>query len=263
MWFGLFPLIFIIVGGGGILGAAFYRPKEKTAAGESWLPSDAESAPQAAGYHSAAAVLELKPQQTRVGRFAMVLFFSVIWNGIVGVFAGFFVNSLLRGEVEWILGLILIPFVLIGLLLLVLTIHSFLAMFNPRPTVTLLRHPVILGETLVIRWQFQGRTSAIRHLKIHLEGQEQARYQRGTTTHTDTHTFARLPLVDQRDAHAIASGSASLTIPARTMHSFHSSNNQILWSICVAGDIAWWPDVDERFPVVVQPPVVLDTDSDH
>jgi hypothetical protein len=258
LWFGLIPLVFVLIGAGGMLGSLFYKPK-KVGVEEEWMPTDpsaADSGGEPAG--TAMGPRELKAESSRLGRFLGVCFLCVFWNGIVSVFIGILIRSIREGDIEWFLAVFLIPFELIGLGLIGGVIYMLLGLFNPRPTVTLLAYPLLLGTSLEIRWQFTGRTSAIRKLRIALEGTEKATYRRGTSTTTDTRTFASLGLVETTDPHAMAAGSARIQIPARTMHSFKSRNNEISWVIRVAGEIARWPDVNESFPVVVQPPPRLD-----
>jgi hypothetical protein len=35
------------------------------------------------------------------------------------------------------------------------------------------------------------------------------------------------------------------------MHSFKSDNNRIVWTLHVHGDIAFYPDVNDEFPITV------------
>ena len=48
-------------------------------------------------------------------------------------------------------------------------------------------------------------------------------------------------------------GSANVTIPADTMHSFDAPNNEIAWTLEVHGAIPLWPDVSASFPITVLP----------
>ena len=48
-------------------------------------------------------------------------------------------------------------------------------------------------------------------------------------------------------------GSARVTIPEDTMHSFEFGNTKVVWSLKVTGDVPSWPDVDEEFDFVVRP----------
>jgi hypothetical protein len=91
-------------------------------------------------------------------------------------------------------------------------------------------------------------------VRIALEGREEARYRRGTDTHTDRETFLSLPVVDTVQSFEIAGGgSASFTVPADTAPSFQADNNKIVWSLKVLCDLSNWPDTDDEYEVVVRP----------
>ncbi|MHC4886361.1 MAG: hypothetical protein ACYTGH_14885, partial [Planctomycetota bacterium] len=82
-------------------------------------------------------------------------------------------------------------------------------------------------------------------------GEESATYTQGTNTRTDTETFLELPLHESPSIQP--GGDAEGLLPLDTMHSFEAENNKIEWSIQVTGEIPWWPDIDESFPVTVLP----------
>ena len=86
-----------------------------------------------------------------------------------------------------------------------------------------------------------------------LEGREEARYRRGTDTHTDTHVFHRATLREVGESMSVARGTTSLRIPDDTMHTFTADNNKIVWTIKMHGDIKRWPDIDESFDITVTP----------
>jgi len=175
---------------------------------------------------------------------------AVFWNGIVSVFVGLLIKEFGRGNVEWILALFLVPFVLIGLLLLFGVAHGFLALFNPRPRLTLGSAQLTLGESTDLDWQFSGSTGRVKQLRIYLEGREEATYRRGTDTSTDKNVFATIEIARKPNADP---GRAQLEIPRDTMHSFKSDHNKIVWEIHLQGEIRYWSDVDETFEIEVLP----------
>lgn len=261
MWFGLIPLVFVLVGGGGIVGTVIYARRPRDASAKPWLPSlqrSAPASPYAPASRAAAPVagaVTLRPTTGRWKRLLGMLFFAVVWNGITSVFVVMAVNSHLDGDPEWFLTFFIIPFVLIGLGTVGGVIYSGMAMFNPRVTLTVDRAAVPLGEPMRVTWQLEGAVNRLRHLRITLQGEEEATYRRGTDTVTDNHTFATLPLLETDDTQTIltARGEAQVRVPADTMHSFKADHNQIKWSLHVHGAVPRWPDVKESFDVVVLP----------
>jgi hypothetical protein len=110
-----------------------------------------------------------------------------------------------------------------------------------------------LGETLSLRWAFTGQSNRLHHLRIVLEGREEATYRRGTDTYTDRQVFATLGVVDSTADWEIPRGATEVSIPEDTMHSFDGSSNKIVWEVKVAGAIDRWPDVEQSFPITVRP----------
>jgi hypothetical protein len=192
----------------------------------------------------------LEPAMTPARRLIILTIFAVFWNGIVSVFVGVLIKEWGRGNVEWMLALFLTPFVLIGLLLLFGVAHGFLALFNPRPRLTIGSKQLALGESADLEWQFSGATRRVRQLHIYLEGREEATYRRGTDTSTDKNVFATIEIARKPNAEP---GRARVEIPGGTMHSFNSEHNKIVWEIHVKGDIGYWSDVDETFEIEVSP----------
>jgi hypothetical protein len=188
-----------------------------------------------------------------VGKFFGILFIALFWNGIVSVFVWQAWKSWQAGQPDGCLTIFIIPFVLVGLLLIVGVPYQFLAMFNPRPRLRLASGRLTLGHSTDLSWSFRGRAGRIRRLTLTLEGVEKARYRRGTNTHTATESFASLEIAEVTQPTAIRSGSTLLEVPADTMHSFDGGNNQVVWSLKIHGEIRLWPDVMQEFPLVVRP----------
>ncbi|HSS50971.1 MAG TPA: DUF3592 domain-containing protein, partial [Thermoanaerobaculia bacterium] len=106
---GLIPLVFLLVGAGGIWGAIYAsRRQSKTAADA--LP--------AAPVEPVSGPLELKPDATPGAKFFGLTFVTLFWNGIVSVFVFQAVKMWREGTPAGFMNLFLLPFVLIGLLLL-------------------------------------------------------------------------------------------------------------------------------------------------
>ena len=106
---------------------------------------------------------------------------------------------------------------------------------------------------MTIGWRFRGAASRLRRLVITIEGREEASYRQGTSTRTDRRVFLTLPVVETDDRWRVAQGSALVTLPPDTMHSFAASHNKVVWEIKVHGDIRLWPDVADSIPLAVYP----------
>lgn len=264
LW-GLISLPFLLIGGGGLLAIFgfidFSKKKDKRFQWKSDRTIEGARGAHQLGESPARdfapfGPVTLKPKSSPMGTLAMSLFVACFWNGIVSVFVMLYIEMLRNGKFEFMdvfLGLFLTPFVIVGVCLVVWVGHSILSLFNPRPTLTVSSASAAMGETIQVTWSFRGNTNSVRRLHIFIHGQEEARYQRGTDTQTDTETFAKLTIVDSTNFMDISNGEGEITIPTDTMHSFESNHNKIIWSIDVSGDIAWWPDVSASFPYTVMP----------
>lgn len=196
----------------------------------------------------------LKPEVSRIAGLIGMLIFCLFWNGIVSIFVREVVKQHLKGDPDWFLTLFMIPFVLVGLGLIVGVIYSFLKLFNPKVEMTLNPGTPRMGEPFMVSWRVEGNTKRLKNLRILLEAEEIASYQRGTDTITERNIFEQVELSLQEASQTTDySGSTDLVIPRESMHSFNASNNQILWTIKVHGDIPRWPDVSSIFPVDVLP----------
>lgn len=198
---------------------------------------------------------KLKPETSKWTMFLIILGIAVFWNGIVSVFvfAMIFDDVGTWGRIG--LGLVLTPFVLVGLGLLIAVVYTFMSLFNPVVEVAISTGAVPLGGEVDIAWEIIGNPRRIRTLKLEIQGEQSATYRRGTTTSTDTEIFELVPICEVTDQANLEFGSTTVRIPPRTMHSFDGGNNKISWSIVVQGEIPWWPDVNAVYPFRVKPSI--------
>jgi hypothetical protein len=257
----LIPLVFVLVGGGGIyFTRRSARWKQAPSAGGKWLPKQsrmpAEPTRRIAAIPAVSAdegPVVLNPTVSPWVKLIGMIFVATFWNGIVSVFVFQAIKGWQHGSPEWFLAIFLIPFVLIGLVMIGAIGYFFLALFNPRPVLTVSARAVRLGDALDLQWRMHGRTEVMERLRIYLEGREEATYRRGTSTSTDKEIFATIDLANVAGLADKRAGQCRVTIPANTMHSFESDNNKIIWRLKVHGTIRRWPDVNEEFPVALLP----------
>ena len=237
-WWGAFGLVFVAVGGTGVLFAPRMTAKGPTLA-----------VPVAAGGGPA----ELKPKQTPLVKFFGILALAVFLNAFIGVFFYLVFLADDADRVSFFAKAIVGIFSLLAVAMIAAVFNSFLALFNPRVRLTASSAEIPLGGTLQLDWQIDGRADKFTRLKILLEGREEATYRRGTDTSTDTHVFLEIPLFDSTDRAAFRSGSAQIAVPADSMHTFIAPNNKVLWRLRVEGQIPRFPDVKDEYPVTILP----------
>lgn len=216
--------------------------------------SGRSAVPAAAVSESSTGPVVLKPHASRWIKLGGILFFALFWNGIVSVFLYQVVEGWRNGNGEIFLTLFLIPFLLIGLGVIVGFFYQLLAMANPKPVITLDNGHPRLGEPMTVSWTVSGKTSRVVDFSIALWGVESATYRRGTNTVTSTEVFYEQVLIETAELHEIESGSATITIPADLMYSLKLDNNQIKYELKVKGDIPLWPDIGDSFELTLLPP---------
>jgi len=274
--FALLPLIFVAVGAGGIvfsLKKARRMGARDAVAAPAWLPPGPAESPGGAIEPGAAGAARfaasaggsdafgafagetsvLEPKLSPFGKLGGIVAISLFWNGIVSLFVWQLWKTWQAGEPDGCLAVFLIPFVLVGVLLLIGIPYQLLALFNPRPRLVLSPGRLVLGRAAELSWSFRGAAGRIRRLLVTLEGREEADYTRGTDRHTDRQVFTTITLVDSALRSAIAAGSVRVDVPAGTMHSFSAPDNRIVWTLKLHGSIRMWPDVLEELPVVIEP----------
>ena len=171
--------------------------------------------------------------------FFAILAFALFWNGFVAVFFIF--------THTWCM----IPFALVGVLLIVFTGYNGLQLFNPVVAVEFTQMPLRPGERCDVTYSLSGNFLALRNLVFTLEGREKVTYRQGTDTRSETHVAWRLPLLETTSNAQYERGKFTITLPADVMTSFISSNNQFTWHLCCRGDIPGRPDIKDDFDVTV------------
>ena len=257
------PLVFILVGGGGLLYSLFHWGKsvEHRAATTRHtsqqrfpnIPDDSDITNSPGTTLDFRLPMATSPGWALFGALAVCLF----WNGIVSVFVVIAVNSHLEGDPEWFLTFFIIPFVLVGLGLVVFFFRQLLITTGVGPTlVEISDHPLYPGKQYKLFLSQSGRL-VVNSLEVSLLCEEEATYRQGTNTRTETREVRR-DEVFRREGFRVHSGlpfetECEFNIPADAMHSFKSDHNGINWKVVVKGDIASWPDYTRSFPVIIRP----------
>lgn len=188
---------------------------------------------------------------------AVIIAACLFWNGMVALFVTIAVNSHLRGEPEWFLTLFIIPFVLVGLGLCWYTGRQLLITTGVGPTrVEISVHPLEPGGECEFFLSQSGRLT-LDSLRVLLVCEEQATYQQGTNSRTETCPVFQAE-VFRREGFEVQHGmpfevQAPLRVPAGAMHSFKSTHNEVRWKLIVKGDVRGWPNYEREFPLLVYP----------
>jgi hypothetical protein len=255
-----FVLIFVAVGIGGIVWQVLARraaARNVSKGRQSWLPKkpltlkNVNQPPVEADVQQSGPVV-LKPVFPPGGVACGLFFFALIWNGFVGVFmfAGPLRSS--GGGIGSIfLLLFCVPFVLVGLGVIVAAFSSLGSTFVQRPKLTASSIAVPLGSTFELDWEMQRGKINPQKMQMFLEAREEATYSRGTNTYTDRNVFLSQLLLE--DASNSQRGHTRITIPADSMHSFEAARNKVVWAIKVKGDVRLWPNFEDEYRLHILP----------
>ena len=181
----------------------------------------------------------------------------VLWNGIVSVFVVIAVSSYVDGDPDWFLTLFIVPFLVVGIILIVVLVRQLLVTTGIGPTmVEISDHPLVPGGRYRFFVSQTGRLQ-VNVLMVSLVCEEEATYRQGTDTRTETRQVYRRE-VYRREGFEVHRGlpfetECELSVPAGAMHSFKADQNEIQWKLVVEGDIAGWPDFKRDFPVIIRP----------
>ncbi|HTU26972.1 MAG TPA: DUF3592 domain-containing protein [Pirellulales bacterium] len=184
----------------------------------------------------------------------------LVWNGIVATFVVMAVRTHLVGEPDWLLTAFVVPFVVIGMMLIGFLVRQGLITAGVGATrLEISNHPLYPGGEYEVLISQAGRFQ-LTSLNVFLVCQERATYRQGTDTRTDTCTVYRECLYTVENValedHKPFDGRCRLVLPANAMHSFNSDHNEIGWKLVVRGSAANRPDYERDFPVLVHPPAV-------
>ena len=243
-WFGLIPGVFLVAG----LLVFFKAPS--MGRGRSVLPltrTDSSDGLPALLRAGTTGEMELKQATPPGCAFAGITVFALIWNGFVWFMLG------TMKDAGWGPRIFLGIFALAGLAMAAAAIYQFLALFNPRPVLTVSAPAVPLGGTLGVRWRFTGNVRRLVKLTVSLTAREEATYRRGTTTTTDKSVFVNTVVLDTASREEMTGGKAEVSIPRDLIHTFTAKHNKVIWMLRVHGGIPKWPDVDAEFPITVLP----------
>jgi hypothetical protein len=248
LWFGLIPLVFVLAGVAGIRFAIRQSRQSRSP-----VPGiEAARAIPGASVTEDPESASLKARTSPLGRFVGAVMIALFWNGIVSIFVGHLFSQWRHGRSEVFLTLFMIPFVLVGVVLIGYSIYSFLALFSPRVALTSNASSAIPGAAVQLSWNLTGNASKVRNLRIYFEGREEATYTRGTKSTTDQAVFATIPIKEVPEAQS-ASGTVEFIIPANAIHSFNAPKNKIIWAIWVKAEVIRMPDIKDEFPFTVLP----------
>ena len=183
--------------------------------------------------------------------------FALVWNAVLVVLAVGAGLDLMGGRIDWLLFGLIVPFAMVGIGGVVLFIRGLILATSVGPTqVEVSNHPLRPGRSYEVLVA-QGGSGMLLTLDLFLEVEEQATFRQGTDTRTERAVVWSQLIKQWRDVElspaARFEAEATVRLPERAMHSFHSEHNVVSWRFVVRGVPDRWPAFCRVFPVVVFP----------
>ncbi len=194
-------------------------------------------------------------------QFGCAIFVALFWNGIVSVFVYQFVSKWARGGFpngifNWLQVLFLLPFVVVGLFLLLavisLGLRWLITLMVGKLEVEVSVHPLTPGGSSSLHIAQRG-LFGIGRVNAALVCTESATYTAGTSRSTATREVFAQPVIDPEE-NPDATGlpvAMDFRVPIEAMHSFEAPNNTIAWAIRVKGRVMGLLPFGDDYSVVV------------
>lgn len=184
---------------------------------------------------------------------------TVTWNAGCVIFLTIMACSFPQNFADWVLLCYLLPFLGIGIWLLIHTLVEFRNATVVGPTIAeISSFPLLPGKPVHV-FLSQGGELPLQWLNVVLICEEEAVFTHGTNTRREKlRIFQRLIFGEERVD--IAPDRAfevefPLEIPNGAMHSFIAPHNQINWRLIVQGKVGKFPMFERVFPLIVYPEI--------
>jgi hypothetical protein len=261
----LLPIIFMLIGGAGMIACWSRRGKSReqvasvksAAAGANTVPYPGVPELDLTDHPGTQLALRLPIQSSPGGQVFFYLIFGLFWNGVTSVFVYQMIQGHLQGNPDWCLTVFICPFVLIGLGVIVLFVRQLLITLGIGPTVVeIATHPLHPGQSCQLYFAQTGRLR-LNSLRVLLVCEEVAKYRQGTDTRTETKRVHETELFHQEEFEISPDFPCEVhktfVVPANAMHSFQATNNEVQWKILVSGNVVRWPNYERDYTIVVRP----------
>lgn len=246
--FALFPVPFLAVGFGGLWSTYRKRRAEE---------ENAQTFPDMAQMSSAAQPVKLSSGGSGVGKRVLNVFFAILfaafWNGIISIFIFKGWGEMGSGVMKWFITIFMIPFVLVGIGLIIHIFYRIFAIFSPIYQVEIADRYLSPGGHTTLTWKRTGGGGKPRKFAIWLIGREEATYRRGTSTSTARACFHEEVLFETESSMMMPRGRVTIDLPPDSVPSFRSRNNKVRWFVMLVADVPFRPDIKDEYEIDVNP----------
>lgn len=242
IYFGLFPLIFVLFGAVTCVLSIMVLVTGSSGGGGASKILNALMRVK----RDIPAAFTLK-RTNRFSQFLSMFIFGIVWNGFVGTFLVLILSDV---KISIVPLLFMTPFVIIGIVIIGQVVAEILRFANPciilQPPVT----PIKPGEPNTLSFKGSGKIERVSQLTIYLVGEEIVETKTGSKRELRKTEFYR-DVLQQLDHHLMMQqGSFRILIPAEQLRRPESYNGVSHWRIEIKGVIPRWPDLFESYPLI-------------
>ena len=258
MLFGLFPMVFTLVGIMGVEASIKLR-KQGTAGtplAPAWMTGFAAAGsvtPTSGTLGLVDGKLELKPKETPTRNLAVGIVFVAVALGPLIAFTATQIPNWRAGHGDpglIFMGVIFGLFSIVGLRGVILSV---MRMSDPRVHLRVTPGTLRLGRDFTVEWELQGGKRSLSALRISIECCEESEFQSGKSHGTAVSLCYSAELVNTQQPDELRAGKATGSIPVTAMHSFNGGRNRIVWRLHVIGKVPRWAGIKDDYPVVIMP----------
>jgi hypothetical protein len=238
-WLGLTPLVFVLVGGGGLHFAAAHTGDPGAGGATPHQIEPGSDGP-----------LELKPIQTRGKRLGITLLSAAVWNAIAwALFLRLYANYKRIGTGLFPLSMAGL-FAALGAMFLVGCFYTFLQLFSPEPKVRLSKSSLRLGESATLSWDFPDN-ARIDELTLSLVAQETITTPNRDRSTTSTQRELEKIVLVQENRLRVGSGSVPFTLPKKITRERRGSG-PVQWQVHLWAKGSWNVRLAEEYRLPVR-----------
>jgi len=180
---------------------------------------------------------------------------AAFWNGIVSIFVYHVIDNFRLGNPDWFLTIFMIPFVVIGLALILtvfgIAIYSLGSLAAGSFRVEIASHPLNPGTSVDVVMMQSGLV-ALKRASLTLRCMESATYTAGTSSRSETREVY-IATVLGPEPKLMGELRGTLVIPETAMHSFEAPHNSISWHLEVGGLSLGILPFEKTFPIIIRP----------
>ena len=259
----LFPLPFMAIGYGGIFYMLRKKKKDATKLQSSGKLSNSlhtgEGRGGAVHTDTAQDPRDLTPKEFSSGKKKIywiigAIVIALFWNGITSLLVKDIYKGWVSKDVDWFGTLFMIPFVLVGLALILHVFYRILALFSASASVSISPKVIEFDQNVKINWKITKGKDKLQSLRIYLIGEEYTTTGSGKNSNFSSYVFYEEEICNISDKYRMQKGSATVSLNSQQrniMHTFKAGNNGVKWWIWIEGKVPFLPDLSDLHEVEV------------